>query len=245
MGGRADLRAIRAGQSRAGGGGHVQEFASAYLADRPYPGLRDGINPHHLANARHQLLAQQLIEEIAEPTRGGRRIAILALRDRTRRETAFQRSAARKRLLQTRYLSWASPGSGDPNLIGSAGERIAHASLQAATDIGYRLVRPEGGHVTNLFGAPIPGGPLDNAAFSVMLDNQQLPTAVTILIEVKNVRRRRGQQGARLQPCAHGRRPHGSDQCGQRGPPTHSSGWAGRDVTLLPRAARPRGGPTT
>jgi len=40
-----------------------------------------------------------------------------------------------------------------------------------------------------MFGKPVPGGPLDNAAYLMLTDTQGRPTGVvTVLIEVKNVR---------------------------------------------------------
>jgi hypothetical protein len=67
---------------------------------------------------------------------------------------------------------------------------VAHASLLEAVNagLGYLPVRREGGQVALLFGQPVPGGPLDDAAFLTALDENQVPRSVTILIEVKNIR---------------------------------------------------------
>ncbi len=158
----------------------------AKLAERPHPQLPGGINPHHLTNARRELTQQQRIEQIAAVTRGGRSVAVLALRDRHGRQTAFRRAAARKRLLQARYLGWASTSTRGANLIADAGERVARASLTAAG--GYSRERTDDGPATVVFGVPVPGGPLDDAAHIAVLDSRQRPVAVTVLVEVKNVR---------------------------------------------------------
>lgn len=136
------------------------------------------------------LLAEGIIEEIAAPTRGGSIVSVLALADRRLRKTSFEEAAGRKRLLQARYLGWATGRGRRPNLVGEAGERVVHASLveAARAGAGYNLLkRTATGQVATIFGQPVPGGPLDNAAFLAIAHNDQ-PMAVSILIEVKNVR---------------------------------------------------------
>lgn len=169
--------------------------AEAKLADRPYHAgdvHLSGINPHHLTTARTRLLKEGLIVRVEEVTRGGGTIAVFGLYNRRRRETAFDRAAGRKRLLQTRYLSWtrAAPGR-YPNLIGDGGEFVAHSSLVAAatTGVGYLLTKPAGGEIPRLFGHPVPGGSLDDAAHLTALTPDQIPTTFTVLVEVKNLRR--------------------------------------------------------
>jgi hypothetical protein len=159
----------------------------AKLAEHPYPGMKHGLNPHVLSIARTQLLAANIIESVAEPTRGGRIIEVSALTDRHLRKTAFEIAAARKRLLQARYLSWGVTSSKAPNMIGVAGERVARASLRATdAHIGYKP-HSNNGEVTILFGQPVPGGPLDDVTYLMALDNDR-PVALTIAIEVKNIR---------------------------------------------------------
>jgi hypothetical protein len=91
----------------------------AKLADRPYHDpasgrlLKGGLNPHHLTNARKNLLEDEMIEEITQHTRGGTSINIMALSNRGRQKTAFEKAAARKRLLQARYLSWTKASGGN------------------------------------------------------------------------------------------------------------------------------------
>jgi hypothetical protein len=155
----------------------------ARLAERS----QNGINPHHLSNARRRLLEQGMIAQVTKITKGGRAITVYGLQDRRRRETAFDRSARRKRLLETRYLSWAG-GSAETNAIGSAGELVTHASLVQARHegAGYQILS-EGREVRQLFGVNIPGGPIDNAAFLIGA-NATNPILVTVMIEVKNLR---------------------------------------------------------
>lgn len=158
----------------------------AKIADHVLQPLRHPVQPHHLTTARGQLRREQIIKETPHKTRGGGTISVLHLADLGRRRKAFQRAAARKRLLQARYLAWAVR----LNLLGPAGERVAHASLRdVAAAAGYRLERPEGGPVATIFGAPVPGGALDDAAHLQITDNRGITVAVvTIPIEVKNVR---------------------------------------------------------
>jgi hypothetical protein len=153
--------------------------------------LPKGIQPHHLSTARRRLTASRRVEEITSRTRGGGDVSVLALRDRRRRGTAFEIAARRKRLLHARYLGWTRESAKGPNLIGAGGERLARASLEAAVaaGVGYRPAeRGAQGQVTRLFGAPVAGGPLDDAAYLTTLDPQDLPLTVTLPIEVKNVR---------------------------------------------------------
>ncbi|MER5917830.1 hypothetical protein ABT124_48000 [Streptomyces sp. NPDC001982] len=112
--------------------------------------------------------------------------------DTHRRQRAVTAAAARKRLLQARYLGWASgTKSGGTGVIGPALESVVHASLVQVAPHGYRLVRPEGGgDISQLLGAPVPIGPLDNAALLTVLDHQTFRPTGTYwtLIEAKNLR---------------------------------------------------------
>ncbi len=165
----------------------------AKLAERPLQTsagfLPQGINPHHLTAARRSLNAAGLIEELAGPTRGGRSITVIALKDRKGRQRAFKDAAARKRLLHTRFIAWGTALKKRPNMLGTAGERVLHASLLKAAPHGYQLVKPQGGEVATLFGSGVPGGPLDSAAHLQIQDAVGRPVGnVTVLIEVKNIR---------------------------------------------------------
>lgn len=111
------------------------------------------------------------------------------LSDLTGRREAIRVAAARKRLLQARYMGWALGTPSQPGVIGPWGEHVVHEAFKAAAVHGYLLVNPEGGHVTTLFGARVPGGPIDNVAQLQVLDSLGRPAGtVVVLVEVKNVR---------------------------------------------------------
>ncbi len=153
------------------------------------PGLPAGLNPHILTKARRGLVTEGVLEYVNATTRGGRAISVLGLRNRRGRETAFQEAAQRKRLLLARYLGWTQDQPKRRSPIGHAGEIVQHASLVAAAPAGYLLLKPEGEPVDTLFGNPVPGGSLDDAAFLQLLDDEGLPAgSVFVPIEVKNVR---------------------------------------------------------
>jgi hypothetical protein len=101
----------------------------AKLADRPHPLLPGSFNPHHFTNVRRVMTQLQRIEQIAAVTRGGRSVAVLAIRDRHGRQTVFQRAVARKRLLQASYLGWSATSGRGANPIAGAGECVARAPL--------------------------------------------------------------------------------------------------------------------
>lgn len=128
----------------------------AKIADRAYPPNVRPIQPHHLTSARQELRTEGVIREREEVTRGGRSVPFITLADVGRNAEAVKEAAARKRLLQARYLSWAMT----LDLLGPAGERAAHTALMAvAPRAGYRIERPEGGPVGDLFGEPVVGDP--------------------------------------------------------------------------------------
>lgn len=152
--------------------------------------IRGYIEPHHLTTARQQLRSEGVIVEPAERTRGGRTIGVIHYADTNRRNTAIARAARRKRLLHARYLSWTTPSSRYPRgRIGPAAEIVAQETLRAAAPHGFRLVNPEHGSVNSLLGGPVPGGPLDNAAYYTGLDDRGFPRSPVLLpIEIKNTR---------------------------------------------------------
>ena len=162
----------------------------AKLAEQAHRNSPRGYNPHVLTNARNHLIATGQIEAVTGRARGGREITVygLANRRQLRRETKFDVVAARKRLLETRYLGWAE-GSARARVIGDAGELVTHRSLHAAAASGYRIVNPTHrlGNVEILFNRPVPGGSLDNAAH-LIVDTPHGESVVTVVIEVKNLR---------------------------------------------------------
>lgn len=164
----------------------------AKLAEQPHPEAPKGLNPHILTRARRRLVEDDVIEQLTGVTRGGaggREISTYVLKSRYLKGEVVRKAAARKRLLQSRYLGWAKGSSSHPNLIGTAGEQVTHASLRAATanGAGYQLLNPERGEVKSLFGQPVPGGSLDNAAHLVTQREGNL-VVVTVIVEVKNLR---------------------------------------------------------
>lgn len=159
----------------------------AKMADRAW-GDFPRINPHHLTTGRLRLEDRGLITTARRATRGGGYVATSVATTGGTKEA--ERRAARKRLLYTRYLGWTRVSSDwDPAPIPSALERVVQASLSTAAAHGYRLVRPEGGEVRKLFGARVPGGPMDNAAYySAILDSGMPGPTTLVLIEAKNIR---------------------------------------------------------
>jgi hypothetical protein len=158
----------------------------AKLADRRWKGAGVRIDPHHLTTARQQLRAEGIILEPQKGTKGGRVVGVVHLADTSGRAEAVRSAAARKRLLQARYLRWAQ----GENYLGPAGERAIYEVLRdLAPTIGYRLEQPKGGTANTLFGAPVPGGALDSVAHLTVFDANGAPVGqATLLIEVKNIR---------------------------------------------------------
>jgi hypothetical protein len=146
-----------------------------------------------MSSARQELRAERIIEERSELTRGGRKITTLVPGAVPRgRGRLVERAAARKRLLHTRYMGWASgSGPGSHGLFGPGGEAVVHSALTAAAPYGYRLVNPNGGDVRALMGRDVVGGSLDSAAYLQLMDvrtNSPTGESYLVLIEVKNIR---------------------------------------------------------
>lgn len=165
----------------------------AKIADELWPTLPNPVDPHHLTTVRRQLIEEGVIEPVSAPTRGGGIETVLAFTDRADRPggvRAFENAASRKRLLAARYHSWGRSLPGHPNVLGPAGERVVHSTLLAAAPGRYTLLpAAASGEVAHMFGKPVPGGSLDNAAYLTLTDALGRPTGVvTVLIEVKNVR---------------------------------------------------------
>lgn len=169
----------------------TQPEMEAKLSERKAgpPDGRPRPQPHHLTTARQRMLQAGILEQVKESTRGkDRTITTYSLTPGSKRA---QRVAARKRLLQARYLSWGQQSSewGEAAPIPAALERVIHASLVQAAPHGYHLIRPDGGEVDRLFGAKVPGGPLDHAAHYTAVGADGMPlTPVTVPIEAKNLR---------------------------------------------------------
>ncbi|MDI9891707.1 hypothetical protein [Microbacterium sp. IEGM 1404] len=158
----------------------------AKAADRPW-GEFPTIQPHLLTPAAARLRREGVISYEGAATRGGgvQRVFVTAEPSK-----AAARVAGRKRLLLARYRTWATPGRDwNPSPVGSALERVVHASLLETAPYGYRLLNPSGGEVRDLLGARVPGGPLDSAAWLLRLDANGMPMRpVLTMIEAKNLR---------------------------------------------------------
>lgn len=169
-----------------------QEHAASWLeveakiTDHPWPSVGFHIDKHHLSTARIDLLRTGQLVSRSVGTRGGREVIIVHRADTTRRQTAIERAASRKRILTARYLGWAQGTPSRPGVIGPAGERAVHESLKESAT--FRLVNPVGGQVSRLLGYAL-DGPLDHAVFLTPINDDDLPeTPVVVPIEVKNIR---------------------------------------------------------
>lgn len=158
----------------------------AKLADAVHPAAGTSIDPHHLTSAKQVLLGEDVIEEVEEATRGGGRVTVYVPTDTDGRLRKVADAAARKRVLFARYMAWAS---GRDATLGAAGEQVVHDSLVQAAQAGYRLAPRTRQGVENVFGDPVPHGPLDNAAhLQTWTENGEPAEHATVLIEVKNIR---------------------------------------------------------
>lgn len=158
----------------------------AKVADRKW-GDFPTIQPHLLTPATASLRREGLITYEGAATRGGGFQRVFVIADPSKAAT---RVAGRKRLLLARYRTWATAGRDwNPSPIGSALERVVHASLLETAPFGYRLLSPIVGEVRELLGSRVPGGPLDNAAWLTRLDGTGMPMrSVLIMVEAKNLR---------------------------------------------------------
>lgn len=158
----------------------------AKAADRKW-GDFPTIQPHLLTPAAARLRREGVISYEGATTRGGGMQRVFVTADPSK--TAV-RVAGRKRLLLARYRTWATAGRDwNPSPVGSALERVIHASLLETAPYGYRLLNPSGGEVKDLLGSRVPGGPLDSAAWLLRLDANGMPMQpVLIMIEAKNLR---------------------------------------------------------
>lgn len=160
----------------------------ARLSDRD----QHPLEPHILTIATRNLIRRRaIVRSIPIETRGGREISVLHLPIISgSNKGAIEDASARKRLLQTRFLSWALPSSKYPyGFIGPAGNRALHMALNDPTLAGmYALVSPAGHDVTHLLGHPVTGGSLDSAALHVGMRGGVPRGAIWVLFEVKNIR---------------------------------------------------------
>ena len=162
--------------------------AEAKLADTRWPTVPTAINPHHLTTARGRLLSRGWIR-LSDPfDASGTRFMIPT--DVRGKKELIREASKRKRLLHRRMERWARATSRyRSGIVGEAGERVTLASLDAAATRGTRPVTPGAREIGSLFGEPVPGGPLDSAAWAEQLDDYGRSTdSVLCPIEVKNIR---------------------------------------------------------
>ncbi len=157
----------------------------AKIADVAYGPVGIRVEPHHLSNARSQLVREGVVRTSTGPTRGGSEVTILHLAGASGRR--FDDAAARKRILAARYYGWARGTRTRPGRFGAAGEKAVRDALLAAAPSGYTIEKP-GREVETLLGVPMIG-PLDAAAHYLVRDADGIPGGViTVPIEVKNLR---------------------------------------------------------
>lgn len=163
--------------------------AEARASDEPWPTAPRLIDPHVLRRARRELTSTNRLARRTEATRGGREITTFHPFETTHRERAIDDAAARKRLVYTRYRTWAEGTITDPGgIIGPAAELVFHMSLRDASPlVGYQIVNPENGQAHEVLGEEVASGPFDNAAYAYLGDP---PVRVTFVFESKS---RRGQ----------------------------------------------------
>lgn len=150
------------------------------------------VHPHIVTNALRGLVARgEAVRSGPVRTRGRRQISVYhAPIVEGVNKGLIEDAAARKRLLQARFLSWAVASKRYPSgLIGPAGNLALHAALTSPDLTGkFALLRNDGRDVGHVLGLPVPGGPLDSAAYVVGIQGG-VPTApVLALFEVKNIR---------------------------------------------------------
>lgn len=162
----------------------------AKISDSRAEGAPRAIDPHHVTNARKLLTASEELRALSHQTRGGHLIETLSLVETP--ISVVNEAAGRKRALHARYLGWAMGTKRYPNgLIGPAAERVVDAALASAagSGAGFRILPKEGRGVAEVYGRPVPTGPLDAAAFHTTLDDRGVPAGTVLVpIEVKNVR---------------------------------------------------------
>lgn len=157
------------------------------LAERYWHGsTSSNIDPHHITNALRDLRNAGVIEWVTGTTRGGHDLKTIQLADRKGRATKIDRAAARKRLIYARYTGWAQGTKRYPQgLIGPAGETAVRTALTESGALQPAV--PGFGETSELLGVKLPG-PLDSAGFIVPIVKGMPLTAVTTIIEVKNIR---------------------------------------------------------
>ena len=157
------------------------------ISEGYYSGAGENIDPHHVTTALRDLHAAEVIRSVQAPTRGGHVITTLHLTTPPKlSRTAAERAAARKRLLLARYTGWSQGTVKNPHgLIGPAGEQAVRGALLAAGAM--QPAAADFGPVARVLGTPLPG-PADSGGYLVPFVKGLPEPAVTVLVEVKNIR---------------------------------------------------------
>lgn len=144
------------------------------------------LDQHHLNYALAALERSGTVVREPALTRGGRNVVVLHLPVTAGRKRVIERASARKRLLDARYLGWASGTERQEGLLGPTAERVVHRSiLEAAPVPGFRLVNPVAGAAAEILGVAVRRGPLDNA---VLYNPIGAAKPYVIPVEVKSLR---------------------------------------------------------
>lgn len=178
--------------TRAAGGAVVWPEVEAVLAQTDWYSRNVGdapplprIDPHHLSWARRALVEGGLL--VPETATLNRRDVTAYLDGRAiaaRNETRVTRTAASKRRLYRRFLSWTS----DARLCGNVLERQVHATLDDLRGYDLLLERARPGQVSTIGGQAVPFGPLDHAGVLLLDPSDHAQGLVGFLVEDKNVR---------------------------------------------------------
>lgn len=145
---------------------------------------RDIIQPHIVGMALQGLDTVGIVESHTTATRGSRTITTYQLAGTTRRKTATERAAARKRLLYGRYLSWTTPTVQHPSgVIGPATEAAAVEGIRAASVVQVPY-GTDGRELRHVLGVDL-GGPVDYVGYVVAESASSLGVPIVLLVEVK------------------------------------------------------------
>jgi hypothetical protein len=161
----------------------------AHCADRTGHGAGPwSVNPHHLTNARIELLRAGAIEYTDASTRSHPGlIRTWSLPPTYGRKSKIDAAAARKRLLTARHNGWSERGGRNLGLIGAAGEDAVSTALTSA---GSAVLEPTG-PVSRILDVDLKSarlGELDNTGTVIDRSDAADPKLVTVLVEVKNTR---------------------------------------------------------
>jgi len=164
--------------------------AQARIADRRWRSAPLPINPHHMTNARNELIATGRLRVSSDPARTGTAIELLHPGDDRGIRDRIRTAGRHKRNLLSRVEVWArSTSRYRQGLVGTAAERVVRRSIARVGTAGIRPLVEGDREVATFLGAPIVGGPLDSAAWVDQLDHYgRAEGSVLCPIEVKNVR---------------------------------------------------------